>query len=218
LATKRRAIKHLGPIDSSSLKEVLIRDVDDDHYPYSRNISNFKQHPAWKKYYFIGHEHDGIQILLRRFFAYRDIDYEPDGVPKLKAWDFTDNTTMKPDDHWNDDPTEKDYRHEVHAFWEKIDKAKQAHFEVVGLIKYENIVDIDPEGDIYARCPHVYVRKINDTSFCERHLSRLMGSHSWADVIYLPADADKLRVNIFPNEFPQPKPAEHDVRFESEGS
>jgi hypothetical protein len=69
LAIKRKALKHLGPIDFSSFEEILVRDIDDDHYPYSGGVPNFKQRPAWKKYFFVGHEHDGIQILLRRFFA-----------------------------------------------------------------------------------------------------------------------------------------------------
>jgi hypothetical protein len=211
LATKRKAIKHLGPIDSNSFKEILIRDVDDDNYPYSGRVADFKEHPAWKKYYFVGHEHDGIQILIRRFFAYRDIDYEPDGVPKLKAWDFTDKTTVKPEDPWNDDPKAEDYHHQVYAFWDKLDEPKRAYFEVVGVIRYENIVDIDPEGDIYARCPHVYVRKVDRNSFCEGHSYKLSGLHAWARVVYLPADANELRVKIFPDKFPHPNPAEQDV-------
>lgn len=211
LATKRKTIKHLGPIDSNNFKEVLIRDVDDEHYPYSGNIPNFKTRPAWEKYYFVGHEHDGIQILIKRFFAYRVVDYEPDGVPKLKAWDFTDKTTVTPDDQWNDDPKENDDHHRVYAFWNNLDEGKRANFEVVGLIKYDNIVDIDPEGDIYARCPHVYVRKVNENSFCQSHSYKLVGLNSWARVVYLPADADKLRVKIFPDKFPDPTPAEPNV-------
>ena len=46
LAVKRMAIRHLGPIDFASTKEILVRDVDDDRYPYSREVSNFKQRPA----------------------------------------------------------------------------------------------------------------------------------------------------------------------------
>jgi hypothetical protein len=82
----------------------------------------------------------------------------------------------------------------------------------VGLIKYENIVDVDPEGDIYARCPHVYVRKVNENSFCEEGLSyKLVGSNYWGRDMYLPAHADKLRVTIFPDKFPDPKPTEPNV-------
>jgi len=56
LAIKRKAIKHLGPIDFNSFKEVLLRDIDDEQYPYSDRISHFKKQPAWKMYFFAGHE------------------------------------------------------------------------------------------------------------------------------------------------------------------
>ena len=216
LAMKRKAIKHLGPIDHDSFKEVLIRDIDDEHYPHSGRVPHFKEHPAWKKYFFVGHEHDGIQILIRRFFAYRDVDYEPDGVPKLKAWDFTDKTTMKPKDSWNDDPKEEDNHYRVYSFWDKLDETKKAHFEVVGLIKYENVVEIDPEGDIYARCPHVYVRRVNEKGFCEAHASyKLAASNRWGQDMFLPEDAENVRVKFFPDKFPDPKPANDNPQFEA---
>jgi hypothetical protein len=219
LAIKRKAIRHLGPIGHDSLKEVLIRDIDDEHYPYSERVSDFKKSPAWKKYFFVGHEHDGIQILIRRFFAYRDVDYAPDGVPKLMAWDFTDKTNMKPNDQWNDNPKESDDHQRVYSFWEKLDETKKAHFEVVGLIKYENIVDIDPEGDIYANCPHLYVRKVSEKSFCESQVFyKLAASNRWGQDMFLPVDADKLRIKVFPDEFPDPKPRNHDPQFEAEAA
>jgi hypothetical protein len=218
LATKRKAIKHLGPIDSSSFKEILVRDIDDEHYPYSGGVPNFKERPAWKMYFFVGHEHDGIEILIRRFFAYRDVDYAPDGIPKLKAWDFTDRTTMKPKDHWNDDPKEKDDHYRVHSFWDKLEETKKSHFEVIGLIKYENIMEIDPEGDIYARCPHVYVRKVKDKGFCETLSYKLAAPHRWGQDMYLPAEADKIRIKIFPDEFPNPKPEDMSPKSESTAS
>jgi hypothetical protein len=218
LAIKRKATKHLGPIDFSSFKEILVRDIDDDHYPYSGGVPNFKERPAWKKYFFVGHEHDGIQILIRRFFAYRDVEYEPDGVPKLKAWDFTEKTNFKPEDPWNDDAKDKDNHFRVYDFWDKLDERKRAHFEVVGLIKYENIVDIDPEGDPYAKCPHVYVRKINQNSFCEGSCQKLVAPNRWGQDVYLPANADKLRIKIFPDEFPVPNPPKDALRSGPESS
>jgi hypothetical protein len=217
LAIKRKAIKHLGSIDSNSFKEILVRDIEDDCYPYSKGVSNFRDHPAWKKYFFVGHEHNGIQILIRRFFAYRDLDYEPDGVPKLKAWDFTEKGNFKPKDVWNDDPEEKDH-YRVYEFWNKIDERKRAYFEVVGLIKYESIVDIDPEGDIYERCPHVYVRKVNENSFCESSCQKLTAPNRWGQDVYLPANADTVRIKIFPDEFRAPKSTQEDPAPGSEAS
>jgi hypothetical protein len=206
LAIKRKTIRHLGPIDFSSRKEILVRDIEDGHYPYSAGVPSFKKHPAWKKYFFVGHEHDGIQILLRRFFAYRDVEYEPDGVPKLKAWDFTEKANFKPEDHWNDDPKAPDNHYRVYDFWHKLDEKKQAYFQVIDLIKYENIVDIDPEGDVHAKCPHVYVRKVNSSSFCDGSWQKLAAPDRWGQDIYLPSNADQVRIKVFPDEFPVPKP------------
>ncbi len=111
---------------------------------------------------------------------------------------------MKPDDHWNTD-NESTRSYAVYNFWQNLDRAKQAHFEIVGLIKYENIIDIDPEGDIYARCPHVYIKRVTASSFFERSLTyKLVSGNSWGSEIYLPANADKLRIRVFPEHFPDP--------------
>lgn len=213
LAIKRKAIRHLGAINSHSMKEILVRDIEDNHYPYSSGIPDFKKRPAWKKYGFVGHEHDGIQILIKKFFAYRDLGYEPDGVPKLRAWDFTDQATLEPGDRWNDDPKEKPNHYPVFDFWHKLDERKRAYFEVVGLIKYENIVDIDPEGDIYAECPHVYVRRVDDNSFCSHWVQKLTAENIWGQDVYLPADAHKVRIKVFPEEFPKPEPQDDSPRL-----
>jgi hypothetical protein len=102
--------------------------------------------------------------------------------------------------------------------WAKLDERKQSHFEVIGLIKYENIAEIDPEGDIYAKCPHVYVRKVSENSFCEGSCQKLVASNRWGQDVYLPANADKIRIKVFPDEFPVPSPPKEVLGPESEGS
>jgi hypothetical protein len=165
LAIKRKAIKHLGEINRESFTEILIRDIDDSHYPWRSDLPDFRSNPAWKKFYFVGHDHNGIQVLIRRYFAYRDVEYlPPDGKANLKAWDFTKKGNVTPDDPWNNED-ERAGTYAVHSFWQNLDQQKRAHFEIVGLVKYENIIDIDPEGDIYAQCPHVYVKRVAPSSF-----------------------------------------------------
>lgn len=207
LAAKRKAIKHLGDVTSMSFKDVLIRDVMDDAYPYSGNIPDFKKRPRWKKYYFIGHDHDGILLLVRKYFAYRDVEFGPDGG-KVKAWDFTDRTNQSPNDPWHEDAASDEKHHRVYKFWETLDERNKAFFEVIGKIKYENIVEIDSEGDIYAKCPHVYVRA-NPNSFFEPYFQqKLVATNRWAAEVYLPRDAERVRIKIFPDEFPEPGASE----------
>ena len=215
LAAKRKAIKHLGDVTSMSFKDVLIRDVEDDSYPYSGNVPDFKKRPHWKKYYFIGHDHDGILLLVRKYFAYRDVEFGPDGG-KVKAWDSTDRTNLGPEDHWNEDAASAENHHRVHKFWDALDERNQAYFEIIGKIKYENIVEIDSDGDIYAHCPHVYVR-VNPNSFFEPYVQhRLVSSNRWAAEVYLPQDAEKLRIKIFPDEFPEAATSKEEVVFPEE--
>jgi len=209
LAIKRKAIRHLGPIAQKSFAEILIRDIDDGHYPYPDAIPDFRKHPAWKKFYFVGHEHNGVQVLIKRYFAYRDVEYgPPKGEPNLKAWDFTNKGNSGPSDIWNDeDKSTENYA--IYHFWQKLEKEKQAYFEIVGLVKYENIIDIDPEGDIYAQCPHVYVKRVMSQSFFERAFTyKLVSANGWGSETYLPANADKLRIEIFPERFPDPPSSE----------
>jgi hypothetical protein len=209
LAIKRKAITHLGAITQRSFIEILIRDIDDDHYPYCGGLPDFRKNPAWKKFYFVGHEHDGIQVLMRRYFAYRDVEYGPPrGDPNLKGWDYTDKNNVKPSDPWNDDD-ETAERYAVYHFWQNLDKGKRAYFEIVGIVKYENIIDIDPEGDLYAQCPHVYIKRVRAASFFERSLTyKLVSPDGWGSDIDLPANADKLRIKIFPEHFPEPQPSD----------
>ncbi len=209
LAIKRKAIRHLGAITQRSFTELLIRDIDDVHYPYPGGVPDFSKNPAWKKYYFVGHEHDGIQVLVKKYFAYRDVEYgPPKGEPNLKAWDFTTQGNMQPNDPWNDDPEDSEVHQSVYHYWRNLDQARRAHFEIVGLVKYENIIDIDPDGDIYAQCPHAYVKRMKDSSFFDGFTYRLASADIWGSEVYLPANADKLRIKVFPELFPQPQQEE----------
>ena len=47
---------------------------------------------------------------------------------------------------------------------------------------------------------------------------KLAAPNQWGQDVYLPADADKLRIKVFPDEFPKPKPKDDSPRFESQGA
>ncbi len=112
---------------------------------------------------------------------------------------------MRPNDPWDD--KDSGASHAVYQFWQSLDKAKQAFFEIVGRVRYENIIDIDPTGDVYTGCPHIYVKRVISSSFFEKDLSyKLVPSDSlgWGRETYLPANAEELRQQIFPEKFPEP--------------
>lgn len=47
-------------------------------------------------------------------------------------------------------------RQVIYEFWNKIPAANKAWLEVVGLVPFEDILDIDELGDAYVQAPHVY--------------------------------------------------------------
>lgn len=209
LTTKRKAIRHLGSIDSRNFLPVLVRDINDKHYPYSGEVADFKERPRWKKYHFVGHTHNGIKLLVRQYFAYRDID---NSTGKLLEWDYSKqvNLAILHDDHWNRDKDDDDYFQRGHAFLDKINERNQAFLEVEGIIPYERIIEIDPFGDTISDCPHLFVEVRDNTFFegAEAHLSpRTDRQLGYQYPIH--KKEEELRIKKFPKKFPKlgkPKP------------
>jgi hypothetical protein len=203
LAIKRKAVKHLGAIDQDSFVPVLIRDANDTHYPYMGDIPDFRKRPRWKMYDFVGHTHDGIRVLTRRFPAYRDIDNQ---TGKLLKWDYTDevNLAIASEDLWNKEKDYDDKFRRAHDFLDNMEGRNRAFFEIQGVIPYERIIEIDPLGDTIAHCPHIFVEVRNDTFF-EYSLAQLSSLGSYGYTIPIENGADMLRVKVFPKELPKVK-------------
>ncbi len=151
LATKRKAITHLGGIGGLQRTSVLLRDPDTKEYPYSGEIKDFDKYPTWRAYNFIGHYHSGIKILIRSHFGYLD----DDGI----KWDCDENIrTERPyDDPWAVE-IDRDMEMRARHFWNKLPNRNRATLEVIGQIPYDDILAIDEHGDNYFKHPHIYVR------------------------------------------------------------
>lgn len=157
LAAKRKAVAILGAVDRDHHQPVLVRDAADTHYPYKDDIKDFDRRPRWKFYTFLGHDPNGLRILLREYFAYVADDE--------KHWDIYDafnDAAPAGDDPWKSRKEEKkaEARHEIWSYWyENIPEKNRGTLRVVRLIPYEDIIDIDKDGDIYTRgTPHIFVQ------------------------------------------------------------
>lgn len=206
LATKRKAIKHLGEMHKNNYLPVLVRDVEDKKYPYIEDVTDFKKRPIWKKYYFTGYEHNGIKLLIRKFFAYRKMDETNN---KLLEWDFSEETNLAliHDDHWNKE--ENDTSGRGHHFVDKeIEQKNIAFYEIERVIPFERIIEIDPFGDNFSDDPHIFVQLENDMFFQPYGGTfKLVSRDTYAYPYYLKKEDDLLRVKIFPKKFPKvPKP------------
>ncbi|HET9401049.1 MAG TPA: hypothetical protein VFO34_08865 [Candidatus Acidoferrales bacterium] len=206
LSIKRKAVRHLGDIERHGHKEVLLRDVADVGYPYSAGGADFENRPSWKKYLFCGHYYAGIEILVAKFHAYREIDRE---TGELAKWDYSEEVNLaKPfDDPWepkNDNDRNLAYRAYKYCD-ENFKDSNRAHFELVRRIPYERIVDIDSLGDPIAPCPHIYVEKRSGSFFDEGVYALLRGVNAWSYEHRVTREDNKLRIKKFPDKFPEVK-------------
>jgi hypothetical protein len=202
LSIKRKTVKHLGAVDGHHYNEVLLRDAFDTNYPYSKKIKDYKEKDGyWKKYYFIGHYHDGIKFLVKKYYARTVYDWGP---MTLKEWDFTKevNLAKTHESAWEKRDPKDDSYYRGYQFWEKIPKDEQAYLEVELFIPYSRIIEIDPFGDEYASCPHVFIETINGHFFEKWHAVYLTGSNTWSHRHWLSNEDDKVRKKYFPDRFP----------------
>jgi hypothetical protein len=206
LAIKRKTVRYLGGISQKSYTTVLVRDVNAKGYPYiekGENIEDFRKSPRWKEYYFIGHDHNGIRLLTRKYHAYKEEDPK---TRELIKWDYCDeyNMALVHDDFWNNAKDKTNVHYRGYKFSQTIDKDKRAFFETEAVIPYEKIIEIDNLGDPLAKCPHIFVDKSSGSWF-EYGNSFLKPEDDWGSSHEIYTKHDNLRIKYFPKKFPEIK-------------
>jgi hypothetical protein len=197
LAMKRKASRMLKDQSHGSL---LLRSPDATEYPYTGDLAHFKKSPLWMVWPYRGMSHEGLKFCVQRFFAY----LSDDG----KSWDaamaVNDARSRAHDDPWFGEDRHDERRQTIYEFWDKIPEANQAWFEAVGLVPFDNILDIDDLGDEYVQTPHVYApfapgRKGPFKSF----IAEVETIGQWDRRSFSPQDVTDGRVEYFPAEFRQ---------------
>lgn len=204
LAMKRKVVKYLGGITDRSYTTVLVRDVNAKGYPFiekDEKIEDFRKMPRWKEYHFVGHDHNGIRLLTRKYHAYRETDLE---TGKLLKWDYSDeyNMALVHEDYWNNPKDETDVHYRGYKFSQTIDESNRAYFETEAVIPYEKIIEIDNLGDPHAHCPHIFVDK-NTGSWFEYAQSYLRPDGNYGRSNSVQDKHEKLRIKYFPKKFPK---------------
>ncbi|WP_144640915.1 restriction endonuclease [Bordetella genomosp. 13] len=149
LTMKRKANRMLKDQSHAS---ILLRSPDATDYPDPGDLVHFKKNPLWMVWPYRGMSHDGLKFCVQRYFAY----LSDDG----KSWDaamaINDARGRAHDDPWLGEDLHYEKRQPIYEFWDKIPEANKAWLEVVGILPFEDILDIDDLGDEYVRTPHVY--------------------------------------------------------------
>jgi hypothetical protein len=179
--------------DSLTEAHVLIRDINDTHYPYKEECQDFDELPRWKEYIACKFRAEGVRFHIRNHFAYLNRD--------KKEWDCTpviDTLQRQSEAHRDDRDSLFELRQRVSDFWEHLPRANQAKFIVDGLVLYERFAFIDKIGDPLYSFPHLYVEYGPHGPFDDH----------WEFIKPTPntfvSREGYTRVQIFPKEFPNP--------------
>ena len=155
LVTRKKAKKFLTPFS-----HVLIRDAEDDRYPY---LDEDKGQPRWtrgrwKLFQVDGCNHDGVHLIAHRYHAFLDAEGRWDYAP------YVDDGPVRFDDPWSgrdpwlaEDDEEAALRSVVGSVWHNLAENEKAWVERCLVLPYENIIAIDEDGDEVSRHPHIYV-------------------------------------------------------------
>ncbi|MFA6187611.1 MAG: restriction endonuclease [Phycisphaerae bacterium] len=151
IATKKKVLRVFA---NNFHKQVLLRDANDTKYPYLNEIPDFHENPAWKVYEFKEQDTDGIKLLVGKFMAYLADDEQHfdfvDGINEARPWN----------DPW---PKKKTLgtmdgnEIAIRKFWQELPEKNRAHFEILGVVEYDNILAVDEDGDNIFNGPHIYI-------------------------------------------------------------
>jgi hypothetical protein len=195
---KNKLLRIFG--DEPSLEaRVLMRDSQDDKYPYGDKYPDFKERPRWREHPVAEHHPLGLVLHMHEHFAYVDV--------VKKEYDYSDAVSrVRRESESNQDREEReDLADRVEDFWDHLPRRNQAMFCRDGLVHYDDMLMIDDKGDTRYKFPHIYVdfeaRRGPFFGFLE--YVKLGRGSIVADHTYWVAGWK--RIKIFPKTFPEPK-------------
>jgi Restriction endonuclease len=189
VSIKNKVMGALGE-GHSLYQQVLVRDLKDSHYPFKEEYKDFHKFPRWRELRAESYHPLGVWFNARVFFAYVDTD--------RKEWDYSEEADLLVPTKELDEEREKRIKAQdlVEAFWDFLPKANQAKCIVNSIIKFEDIVVVDPKGDIFYDFPHIYVDfDRNHGPFAGSRESLKIDNHE------IDLDSSWKRINVFPKKF-----------------
>lgn len=164
LVMKRKVNRVLEP---KSHSHALLRSPDAATYPYLESAPDFEKRPPWVVRAYRGIGHDGAKFCVHRHFAYLSDDGE--------SWDAAfcadDAFAHRHEDPWGKRERNDELRAAAHIAWDEFPPQNKAWLEVIGVIPFESILDIDELGDEYVDAPHVYVPFVGENGPFTRYIA-----------------------------------------------
>ncbi|MEJ2901626.1 hypothetical protein WAE58_04295 [Pedobacter panaciterrae] len=188
ITVKNKLVGLLGNVNSIS-GEILVRDVNDEFYPNYDQIPDFDLRPSWERIRVDEAHPKGIVCDIHEYFAYID--------KGKKEYDFTvshDFLTNKVLDHIQENERHRQQMR-IRNHWELLARHHQGYVKIKGLLRFRDILLVDPKGDKYNEMPHVFI-DYNGRSgpFDNEHLF----GDQLHDLFRL---SDYQRIKVFPESF-----------------
>src|SRR6267142_2243921 len=176
---------------------VLLRDANDEHYPYKSNYKDFDKYPRWKEFEAAEYHARGLVAKIAKRFAYIDRD--------KKEFDYTKHASLifRQSDPDEERREQQDARELVEDYWDYLPNRHKAHFCEDGLVRFDEMLVIDDKGIEPHKFPHIFAEFKGDKGpfaglFRYLEVSRGYGEPQTFNI------TDWKRVKIFPATFPEP--------------
>ena len=165
LAVKRALAKLFGtPDESKHVYGMLIRDPDEDGYPFRDRVEAWTEDdPPWIEVGFGDWGEPGfLQVVVKHYDAWLELgqkqfDYIPRCNDAARGYNL-----LHP---WEDDPDEAEYCRQLSRFMRSLPDENQARFEIRGWIHYDDILLVDDIGDAWFDPPHILVSRTAQFGF-----------------------------------------------------
>jgi hypothetical protein len=151
LAMKRKAHRLL---DDKVFRHLLIREPSADEYPSPPPEGTPSVERKWAVRRFEGFDWHGLLFRHREYFAF----VHDDGKQWDAAFAFNLATNSTHDDRWFGVDDVWANRRPFEEAWQSLPEKNRATYRIVGIIAYEDVLDIDELGDDLFEEPHVYAK------------------------------------------------------------
>jgi len=130
---------------------ILLRDANDEHYPYESNYKDFDKSPHWKEFEATKYHAHGLVAEVAKRFAYIDRD--------KKEYDYTEHASLifRQSDSDQERREQQDARNLVEDYWDHLPNRHKAHFCEDGLVRFDEMLVIDDKGIEPHKFPHIFV-------------------------------------------------------------
>lgn len=195
LNNKNKVFRIWGGADARYLehKPALIRDFNDENYPYEDEYPDFEKNPHWFECVPFQHRALGLWFHIKERYAYVDLE--------KKEFDFCRDADLlhrQSDMRLGKDTQEKiEFEGKIRDFWEHLPIKNQAKLSVDGEIDFKDMLLIDDKGDYLYDFPHIYAEFSKSGERPFNRLAYILKTNQ--SETYLENDFKKI--SVFPKKF-----------------